>query len=73
MCIYIKGAVLVTTSNRHPNDLYKNGIQRDLFVPCIKRIQVSHDAFIRVTLLNHVCDTRPLQKRDAARFACAVG
>ena len=52
------GVVMVMTSNRHPDELYKNGIQRQSFLPCIDLLKSQ----FRVTDLNSGTDYRKVPR-----------
>ncbi|MCW8885505.1 MAG: cell division protein ZapE [Motiliproteus sp.] len=43
--LYQRGMVLVLTSNQHPDNLYKEGVQRDRFMPAISNLKQHNQIF----------------------------
>jgi cell division protein ZapE len=67
-CLFNEGVVVVATSNRHPDDLYKNGINRQLFEPFIRDLQVR----LEPISLDGERDYRLQQLRAAPVYYCPL-
>ncbi|EPQ63944.1 Bgt-425, partial [Blumeria graminis f. sp. tritici] len=63
------GVVLITTSNRHPDDLYLNGIQRESFIPCIQLLKGRLD----VINLDSTIDYRKLPRPTSGVYYSPLG
>lgn len=51
--LFERGVVVVATSNRHPNDLYKDGLQREKFLPFIELIKTKLDVLALESLQDY--------------------
>ncbi len=54
--LFERGVVVVATSNRHPDDLYKDGLNRHLFLPFIAILKERMDIFQLAGATDHRLD-----------------
>jgi cell division protein ZapE len=59
--LFARGTVVVTTSNRHPDDLYQDGLNRHLFLPFIAMIKDRLDVLELRSGADHRLDRMPGQ------------
>lgn len=67
--LFARGVVIVTTSNRHPDDLYKDGLNRATFLPFIDQLKQKLD-------LHHLAgasDHRQDRLRGEPRYLTPLG
>ncbi|KAJ2175226.1 ATPase [Coemansia sp. RSA 2522] len=66
--MFVCGVVMVTTSNRHPDALYANGIQRESFMPCIDELKLKCEC----VSLDSGTDYRKLVRESARVFFAPI-
>lgn len=62
------GVVLVTTSNRHPDELYMNGVQRESFIPAIELLKNR----LHIINLNSNTDYRKIPRPPSGVYHTAL-
>ncbi len=51
--LFARGVVIVATSNRHPDELYKDGLNRHLFLPFIEEIKEHLEVYHLASEMDH--------------------
>lgn len=67
--LFAAGTIVVVTSNAHPRDLYKNGLNRDLFLPFIDLVEEN----MELLQLEASRDYRLEQLGNRSLYFCPLG
>lgn len=67
--LFVNGTVIVSTSNRPPGDLYKNGLNHQLFVPFIKLLEKN----LQVSRLDSIHDYRTGKRQGTPVYHAPAG